>query len=554
MKIIILGAGQVGGTLAEHLASEANDITVVDTDPDRLRALGDRLDIRTVQGRGSFPTVLRQAGADDADMLVAVTSSDETNMVACQVAYTLFHTPTKIARVRESAYLTRAGLFDNDAIPVDVLISPEQVVTNYIKRLIEYPSALQVIDFAGGKVQLVAVRAYYGGPLVGQQLRQLRAHMPNVDTRVAAIFRRDRPIIPQGDTVIEADDEVFFIAAKADIRAVMGEMRRLDESYKRIVIAGGGQIGERLAEAIENRYQVKIIEMNPARCRYLSDTLDNTVILQGSSSDRDLLMEENIDNADLFLALTNDDEANIMSSLLAKRLGAKKVMTIINNPAYVDLVQGGEIDIAVSPQLATIGTLLAHVRRGDIVSVHSLRRGAAEAIEVVAHGDANSSKVIGKAIKDINLPTGTTIGAITRDERVLIAHDSTVIESGDHVVMFLVDKKYIRDVERLFQVGLSFFKQGEPTCSNRWKKCSPRVQTTHCCASVWARVISMWEIIRRLSSTYNVASNSTRSIPRRGNCSARPGSPPETPGKLVRPGSRAFRRQSAMGINRPKKR
>ncbi|OCX22562.1 Trk system potassium transporter TrkA [Pseudomonas graminis] len=457
MKIIILGAGQVGGTLAEHLASEANDITVVDADQDRLRALGDRLDIRTVHGRGSFPTVLRQAGADDADMLVAVTSSDETNMVACQVAYTLFQTPTKIARVRESAYLTRSGLFANGAIPVDVLISPEQVVTHYIKRLIEYPSALQVIDFAGGKVQMVAVKAYYGGPLVGQQLRQLRTHMPNVETRVAAIFRRDRPIIPQGDTVIEADDEVFFIAAKADIRAVMGEMRRLDVSYKRIVIAGGGQIGERLAEAIENRYQVKIIEMNPARCRHLSDTLNNTVILQGSSSDRDLLVEENIDNADLFLALTNDDEANIMSSLLAKRLGAKKVMTIINNPAYVDLVQGGEIDVAVSPQLATIGTLLAHVRRGDIVSVHSLRRGAAEAIEIVAHGDAKSSKVIGKAIMHINLPPGTTIGAITRADQVIIAHDSTVIESGDHVVMFLVDKKYIRDVERLFQVGLSFF-------------------------------------------------------------------------------------------------
>jgi len=457
LKIIILGAGQVGGTLAEHLASEANDITVVDTDPDRLRALGDRLDIRTIQGRGSFPTVLRQAGADDADMLVAVTSSDETNMVACQVAYTLFHTPTKIARVRESAYLTRAGLFDNAAIPVDVLISPEQVVTHYIKRLIEYPSALQVIDFAEGKVQMVAVKAYYGGPLVGQQLRQLRTHMPNVQTRVAAIFRRDRPISPQGDTVIEVDDEVFFIAAKADIRAVMGEMRKLDVSYKRIVIAGGGQIGERLAEAIENRYQVKIIEMNPARCRYLSDTLDNTVVLQGSSSDRDLLMEENISNTDLFLALTNDDEANIMSSLLAKRLGAKKVMTIINNPAYVDLVQGGEIDIAVSPQLVTIGTLLAHVRRGDIVSVHSLRRGAAEAIEIVAHGDAKSSRVIGKAIMHISLPPGTTIGAITRADQVLIARDSTVIESGDHVIMFLVDKKHIRDVERLFQVGLSFF-------------------------------------------------------------------------------------------------
>ena len=458
MKINILGAGQVGGTLAEHLASEANDITVVDTDGERLRDLGDRLDIRTVQGRASLPNVLRQAGADDADMLVAVTNSDETNMVACQVAYTLFHTPTKIARVREAAYLTRGEeLFDNDAIPVDVLISPEQVVTNYIKRLIEHPGALQVIDFAEGKAQLVAVKAYYGGPLIGQQLRQLREHMPNVDTRVAAIFRRDRPITPRGDTIIEADDEVFFIAARANIRAVMSEMRRLDESYKRIVIAGGGQIGERLAEAIESRYQVKIIEMNPARCRYLSDTLDSTVVLQGSASDRDLMLEENIADADVFLALTNDDEANIMSSLLAKRLGAKKVMTIINNPAYVDLIQGGEIDIAISPQLATIGTLLAHVRRGDIVSVHSLRRGAAEAIEAIAHGDSKSSKVIGRSIGEINLPPGTTIGAIIRDEEVLIAHDSTVINAGDHVILFLVDKKHIRDVEKLFHVGLSFF-------------------------------------------------------------------------------------------------
>ncbi|WP_070884837.1 Trk system potassium transporter TrkA [Pseudomonas sp. D2-3] len=457
MKIIILGAGQVGGTLAEHLASEANDITVVDTDGDRLRALSDRLDIRTVQGKGSFPTVLRQAGADDADMLVAVTNSDEVNMIACQVAYTLYHTPTKIARVREPAYLTRTGLFDNEAIPIDVLISPEQVVTNYIKRLIEYPGALQVIDFAEGKAQLVAVRAYYGGPLVGQQLRQLREHMPKVDTRVAAIFRRDRAIMPQGDTVIEADDEVFFIAAKADIRAVMSEMRRLEEGYKRVVIAGGGNIGERLAEAIESRYQVKIIEMNPARCRYLSENLQSAIVLHGSSSDRDLLVEENIKDADIFLALTNDDEANIMSSLLAKRLGARKVMTLINNPAYVDLIQGGEIDIAISPQLATIGSLLAHVRRGDIESVHSLRRGVAEALEVIAHGDARSSKVVGKAIKDISLPSGTTIGAIIRDEQVLIAHDVTVIESGDHVILFLMDKKHIRDVERLFQVGLTFF-------------------------------------------------------------------------------------------------
>ncbi|WP_462380371.1 Trk system potassium transporter TrkA [Pseudomonas sp. Marseille-QA0892] len=457
MKIIILGAGQVGGTLAENLASEANDITVVDTDADRLRSLSDRLDIRTIQGKGSFPTVLRQAGADDADMLVAVTNSDEVNMIACQVAYTLFHTPTRIARVRESAYLTRRDLFDNEAIPVDVLISPEQVVTNYIKRLIEYPGALQVIDFGGGKAQLVGVRAYYGGPLVGQQLRQLREHMPNVDARVAAIYRRDRPIVPRGDTVIEADDEVFFIAARNHILAVMGELRRLEDGNKRIVIAGGGHIGERLAEAIESRYQLKIIEVSPSRCRHLSEALDRTIVLQGSASDRDLLVEEGIGDTDIFLALTNDDEANIMSSLLAKRLGARKVMTLINNTAYVDLVQGGEIDIAISPQLATIGSLLTHVRRGDVESVHSLRRGAAEAIEVVAHGDSKSSRVIGRMIEDISLPPGATIGAIIRKDEVLIAHDDTVIESGDHAVLFLMEKQHIRDVERLFQAGLTFF-------------------------------------------------------------------------------------------------
>ncbi|MBL4609259.1 Trk system potassium transporter TrkA [Halopseudomonas sp.] len=457
MKIIILGAGQVGSSLAAELASEANDITVIDTDSTRLRELGDRLDIRTVVGRGSFPTVLRQAGADDADMLIAVTSSDETNMIACQVAYTLFRTPTKIARIRESAYLTRGGLFHNESVPIDVLISPEQAVTTYVKRLIEHPGALQVLDFADGKVQLVAVRAYYGGPLVGQELRFLRQHMPGVDTRVAAIFRKDRPITPKGDTIIEADDEVFFLAATHDIRAVMSELRRLEKNYKRVLIAGGGNIGERLAEAIENRYQVRIIEKNKARADYLSQNLDRTIVLHGSASDKELLLEENIKDVDIFCALTNDDEANIMSSMLAKRLGARKVMALINNPAYVDLVQGGEIDIAISPSQATIGTLLTHVRRGDIVNVYSLRRGAAEAIEAVAHGDSRSSKVVGKMIGEIDLPPGTTIGAVVRGEEVLIAHDNTLIESEDHVILFVIDKKHIRDVERLFQVGLTFF-------------------------------------------------------------------------------------------------
>lgn len=458
MKIIILGAGQVGGSLADHLANEANDITVVDTDMARLRELQDRLDIRTVEGKASYPTVLEQAGAQDADMLIAVTNSDEVNMIACQVGQTLFNVPTKIARVREHDYLQQdKAIFADKAIPIDVLISPEELVTRHIKRMIQHPGALQVLDFAGGRAQLVAVKAYYGGPLVGREIAYLRAHMPDIDTRVAAIFRQDRPIIPKGDTVIEADDEVFFIAAQRDIRAVMSEMRRLDRAYKRILIAGGGNIGARLAGAIENQYQVKIIERDVERCNMLARQLNHSIVLNGSASDRELLLEENIEDTDVFCALTNDDEANIMASMLAKRLGARTVMTLINNPAYVDLVQGGAIDIAISPQQTTIGALLTHVRRGDVAAVHSLRRGAAEALEAVAHGDRKSSKVVGRAIEDIDLPPGTTIGAIVRGDEVLIAHDDLVVENGDHVILFLVDNKRINEVERLFQVGLTFF-------------------------------------------------------------------------------------------------
>jgi len=457
MKIIILGAGQVGSSVAQNLASEANDITVVDHRADILQDLQDRIDIRTVLGSASHPEVLMRAGAEDADMILAVTNSDETNMVACQVAYTLFHTPIKIARVRAQAYLRFSKLFTQEALPIDVLISPEQLVTDYIQRLIEKPEALQVLDFAGGLVQLVAVRAVRGGPLVGQELQELRQHMPGVDARVAAIFRRGNPILPQGDTVIEADDEVFFIAARKNIRAVTSELRNLDKPVKRVMIAGGGNIGLRLAESIEGRYQVKLIESNSKRARQLSEMLDKTIVLLGDAADEELLIEENIENTDIFCALTNDEEANILSAMLAKRLGARKVMSLINRPAYVDLVQSDVIDIAISPQQATIGSLLTHVRRGDVAAVHSLRRGAAEAIEAVAHGDNKTSKVVGHTVDEVKLPPGTTIGAIVRGEDVIIAHHDTVIESDDHVILFLVDKRYIPDVEHLFQVGVTFF-------------------------------------------------------------------------------------------------
>ena len=457
MKILILGAGQVGSSVAVNLASEANDITVVDEDSATLQDLQDRLDIRTVIGHASYPEVLAQAGADDADMVIAVTRNDETNMIACQVAYTLFHTPTKIARVRSVEYLKHARLFAQEAIPVDVLISPEQLVTDYIQRLIENPGALQVLDFAEGRVQLVAVHAYYGGPLVGHELRDLKEHMPGIDARVASIYRQGMPIKPEGDTIIEADDEVFFVAAARHIRAVMGELRKMDKPVKRVILAGGGNIGMRLACAIESRYQLKIIERNPDRARMLSETLGRAIVLLGDAADEELLLEENIENTDVFCALTNDEEANILSGMLAKRLGARKVMSLINRASYVNLVQSGSIDVAISPQQATIGSLLTHVRRGDVVMVHSLRRGAAEAIEAVAHGDHSSSKVVGRAIEEIKLPKGTTIGAIVRGDEVIIAHHDTVIKTDDHVVLFLADKNCIQEVERLFPVGVTFF-------------------------------------------------------------------------------------------------
>jgi len=456
MKIIILGAGQVGSSVAANLAKEANDITVVDTDTKRLQALQDRLDIRTVRGLASHPDVLKRAGAEDADMILAVTNSDETNMIACQVAYTLFHTPTKIARVRSAEYSKYPQLFAQDSLAVDVIISPEQIITDYVQRLIEYPGALQVLDFAGGKAQLVGLKAYHGGPLVGHELRDIKQHIPGIDTRVAAIFRRGKAILPEGSTVIEVDDEVFFIAARKNIRAVMGELRRLDKPCKRVVLAGGGNIGTRLARALEHKYQVKVIDHNPEQTRMLSENLERAIVLLGDGADEELLKEENIENTDVFCAVTNDDEANILSAMLAKRLGARKVLSLINRAAYVDLVESGEIDIAISPHQATIGSLLAHIRRGDVAVVHSLRRGAAEAIEAVAHGDKRTSRVVGREIENIKLPPGTTIGAIVRGEEVLIAHRDTVVEAEDHVIMFLVDKKRISDVERLFQVGITF--------------------------------------------------------------------------------------------------
>jgi len=458
MKIIILGAGQVGASTAEVLSREENDITLVDHHTEVLDTLQDRLDIRIIHGQASSPEVLLQAGVEDADMLLAVTNSDETNMIACQIAHSLFNTPTKIARVRSPDYLAHPNLFCNGAIPIDVIISPEQVVTDEILRLIEHPGALQVIDFAAGKIRLVGLRAYYGGALVGHELSELANHLPTISTRIAAIYRHDRAIIPNGKTVIEADDEVFFIATRDDIRAVMQELRSLQEVGKRVIIAGAGNIGFRLAQSLEETgFQVKLIERDAARARRVSEQLEDTVVLQGDAADEELLRQENIDAMELFCALTNEDEANILSAMLAKRLGARRAMAIVNRSAYIDLIQSSVLDIAISPRLATVSALLSHVRRGDVKAAHSLRRGVAEVIEVVAHGDRSTSKIVGRPLRDVKLPPDATIGAVMRDDKLLALDGDSVIEEGDHVVIFVIDKRQIPAVENLFQVSAVFF-------------------------------------------------------------------------------------------------
>ncbi|MDG2061825.1 MAG: Trk system potassium transporter TrkA [SAR86 cluster bacterium] len=452
MEIVILGAGAVGSTLADLLAkeSEENDITIIDANPSYLSSIEEHADIKTIQGHCSHPDVLVKAGIQKADIVVAVSGSDEINLVACLIAKTLSANIRTIARIRDASYAkkdTKGAILQI----VDKIISPEQLLTDYIQRLIDTPGSLQVLDFANGKLNLVGVKAVRGGPLIGHHISDLKKHMPKVDTRIAAIFRQDQAVIPSGDTIIEAGDEVFFIAKKNDISSVINEMRKKEDAYKRIMIAGGGKVGSRLAKAIEHNHQVKVIETNKERAKYIAGKLESTIVLHGDSSDKLLLHEENIESMDVFASLTNDDEANIMSCLLAKEMGAHKLIALINNPAYVDLVQGKGIDIAIAPSQITIGTLLAEVAGEGVETIYSLRRGAAEAIETIVKKNKDKEKcVIGKRLGEVLVPDGVTIGAIMHDNYANIAHHDTIICENDHLILFLTDKSILPEIKSIF--------------------------------------------------------------------------------------------------------
>lgn len=459
MKILILGAGQVGSSVAAALIGENNDITVVDNDPRRLADLAERFDLRTVLGHASLPSVLEDAGANDAELVIALTSSDEVNLIACQVADALFKTPTKIARVRRTEFLQHPELVQRRGSAVDVAISPEMLVCRYVQRLIEYPGAMQVLDFAQGQVQMVAVRTIQGGVLVGKQIAGVHERLPaGIDMRVAAIYRNGRPIFPEPTTEIEIDDEVFFLVRQRDIQAVMDALRPKHKPVRRLLIAGGGNIGVSLARALEERFAVKLVEHSKERTQVIAELLQNTIVLGGDCTDEDLLREENIDQTDIYCALTNDDESNILSGMLAKRMGCPRVIALINRPAYAEMVEGdSSIDITVSPQQVTLGTLLTHIRSGTMVRVHSLRRGMAEAIEAVAVGDPRTSRVVGRTLEELELPPSANVVGLIRGERLLIAHHDVVVEPDDHLIVFLHNKRELPKLEALFRAEATWF-------------------------------------------------------------------------------------------------
>ncbi len=462
MNIIILGAGRVGESVAESLVSEQNDITVIDQDPARLRLLEERLDLRGVVGNGIQPSVLREAGAQDADMLIACAASDESNLVVCKVAHDIFNVPSTIARLRSPEFIEGDALLGKNGFAVDHVICPEESVTRYIHQLISYPEALQVLEFADGRASLIAVRAAQGSALAGHTIGEFRERFPQAEMRVVALYRQDTEVEATKSTRILAGDEVFVLADTQKIRFVLGAIHNIDKPVQRLMIAGGGKVGLRLARSLVGQCEVKIIETDKKRCEYLASQLPSSMlVLHGDGSDEDLLLEENVGEMDLFLALTSDDEDNILSSMLAKRMGAGRVMSLINRRAYADMMQGSTIDIAISPSQTVIGELLTHLRRGDVVAVHSLRRGAAEALEGVARGDVKTSKLVGRKVEEIKLPKGARIGAIVRGEgrgsAVLMPHHDTVIETDDHIIMFIPHKRLVREVEKLFQVGATFF-------------------------------------------------------------------------------------------------
>ena len=458
MKVIVCGAGQVGFNIARHLASEGNDVTVIDQRPELIRKISDTLDVKGLVGFASHPDMLESAGAVDSDMVIAVTFADEVNMVACQICHSLFKVPTKIARVRHQSYLEPMwrDLFSRDHMPIDVIISPEIEVARAVVRRLQVPGAIDVIPFAGGRVSLVGVHCSADCPVVHTPLRQLTELFPDLGMLVVGILRGDRIIVPNGDDHMVPGDDVYFTVDTDHMDRALAAFGHEEEEARRIIIVGGGNIGMFLAREIEEGFpdvNLKIIEIDGEQAKAAADQLQRGVVLHGNALDRDILDEANVSATETIVAVSNDDEVNVLSSLLAKRYGAKRAVTLINNSSYGPLVSTLGIDVVVSPRDVTVSTILQHVRRGRIRAVHSIREGLAEVIEAEA---LETSPLMGAPLREVKLPAGIIVGAILRDDEVIIPDGDTVIRTKDRGII-LASAGQVKKVEKLFSVRLEFF-------------------------------------------------------------------------------------------------
>ena len=449
MKVLILGAGRVGGSLATALVNNNYDVSIVDFDKSSLAALEDKLDILTVEGHASHPLSIKKAGADESTTVIAVTSNDEVNLIACQIAKNSFNVKKTICRLSEETYSENLDIFGTDI--VDIVISPEKEVMNHLKELIEHPGTEQIEKFADGKVNLVSVKAKKKGKLVGRELKGIKDDMPDTNAFVASIYRKGKPFIPSGETIIKEGDEVYFVSSVSNIDLIVNEFRDKIDVYSRVMIIGGGEIGYSLAKELENDYKIKLVDSNKQKCKELSKKLDKTIVLSGSATDEDLLKSENISNIDIFCALTDDDETNLMSSLIAKKMGAKKTMIILNNPSYLGLVPGF-IDIYIAPYRLTVSSVLQDLRESDVTQDVLLKMDTgAEAIEGVVHANEFTSNLFGKSVKEIPLPEGASIGAVVRHGDLIMPDSNVELCLNDHLIIFLANKDMVSEVEILFK-------------------------------------------------------------------------------------------------------
>ena len=454
-KIIVFGGGQVGSSVAKILSDDGNDITLVDVDKTVLDNLKEQIDIKTIHGLASHPSIQRLADAENSDMVIAVTGNDEVNMAACHVAKNIFNVPKRIARLRANEYLNDEDGFEKKFFSINDVISPNILVTDYVKNIIDHPGAFQAFRFASGKVHVIAATVLSNGPLARKRLSEFREHLPNVDVKVVAIFREKKYLIPDDDTFIMPDDDVLFIATEENMR-FMSELRKITDEPHNVMIAGGGRVGSALAKKLEDAYNLKLIEKDKLIAKNISENLSSTVVLHNDIADETMLKNENINEVDYFCAVTSDDQANILSAKLAKDMGAGKTIAIVNKSSYRNLVSK-EIDVVVSPEDVTIGSLLASVRTSDIVSVNRIGNIDGEVMEIIAHGDKKTSNLVGNKISQLELPKSIIIGAVVRDGNVLLANEDIEIRDEDHIIIFAFDKKELPTIEKLFQVNVGFF-------------------------------------------------------------------------------------------------